>query len=78
MNIMVIKFEYGYRLVRTHRSIELWQNGEKLNMFSSWDHAIAHLDRVAGHAVHGTLTDESGQASIDHMPDNQQQEGPPE
>lgn len=49
--MMVIKFEGGFRLVRTHRSIELWHNGARLDQFATWEEAIAHLDKQAGYEV---------------------------
>jgi hypothetical protein len=52
MNIMVIKFERGYRLVRTpSRRIELWHNGDKLLTFKSWESALKHLDAYEGEEV---------------------------
>lgn len=52
MNIMVIKFERGYRLVRNPaRRIELWHLGDKLLDFNSWTSALKHLDAYDGEEV---------------------------
>ncbi len=46
MNIMVIKFEHGYRLVRTHRVVELWQGPSRLTSFETWGDAISYMDAL--------------------------------
>lgn len=50
-SIMVIKFEGGYRLVRNHRLVEVWQQGDKLAQFETWHQAFAFLDAHVGKAA---------------------------
>jgi hypothetical protein len=51
MNIMVIKFEDGWRLVRNHRVIEVWRHDSKLASFPTWDMAMTYIDGQAGNEV---------------------------
>lgn len=46
MNIVVIKFEYGWRLVRQHKHIEVWKNDQPLHKFKTWQEAIAFMDTI--------------------------------
>jgi hypothetical protein len=51
MNIVVIKFEQGWRLVRNHKRIEAWKNDRLLNTFPTWMEAIAFMDRLEDEPV---------------------------
>jgi hypothetical protein len=46
MDVLVIKFERGYRLCRKHRVIELWQGDTKVADFATWAAALSYLDDI--------------------------------
>jgi len=51
VNIMVIKFEFGWRLVRNHKRIEAWKQDKLLHIFPTWMEAIAFMDSIEDEPV---------------------------